>query len=248
MEQKMDSELINRLSQVRKNETVDFRWQSLRIMVKRDIVGEKVLDAGCGTGHLTLDLLTEGYEVTAIDGSGEFINSIKTRAEKHISKLQAYTMNLEDCRKMGEEVFDTVICLDVLEHIENDDDAIDNLKYVLKKKGRMIITVPSLQALYGERDRKIGHFRRYERGNIIRKLAQHQLEVTEIRFWNFLGVVPFFISEKILHKEVNENVRYSTCYLSLLLNRVLFWWFKNIENSIRPPFGLSLFIICKKRG
>lgn len=65
----------------------DFRWRSLRDLVKSYVKGIRVLDAGCGTGHMALDLLKSGYEVTAIDVSPQLVDFAHSLIDKEGSKL-----------------------------------------------------------------------------------------------------------------------------------------------------------------
>lgn len=241
----MDSKIIDHLEKIHESGKKDFRWENLRKLVKRYVIGECVLDAGCGTGHMTLGLCNEGYKVTAIDCSEKLTFFTKKILKKNNQKADVYTMNLLEVNSLGENRYDTILCLDVLEHIEDDQLALSNLAYTLKNEANLIISVPALGILYGQRDREIGHYRRYNKVDLIRLIENSGLDITEIRFWNFLGLIPVFISEKVLHKKINEGFRYNNkSPLSLqLLNR----WFSIIENNMQFPIGLSLIAVCKKR-
>jgi len=78
----MASSLIDRLKKTHESSKTDFRWRNLRKLVKTYIQGEKILDAGCGTGHLTLELLQDGFNVTAMDYSQELVNFTKEVLEQ----------------------------------------------------------------------------------------------------------------------------------------------------------------------
>ncbi len=241
----MDSKIIDHLEKIHESGKKDFRWENLRKLVKRYVIGECVLDAGCGTGHMTLSLCNEGYKVTAIDCSEKLTSFTKKILKQNNQKAYIYTMNLLEVKSLGENRHDTIICLDVLEHIDDDQLALSNLVYTLKNDANLIISVPAFSFLYGQRDREIGHYRRYNKADFVKLIENSGLEITEIRHWNFLGFIPVFISEKILHKKINEGFRYSNkSTLSLqLLNR----WFSVIENNIHFPIGLSLIAVCKKK-
>ena len=92
------------------------------------------MDAGCGTGHTTLELLTEGYEVTAIDRSQELVDFTKRIIKEHNYKGNVYVLDLTNAKVLGENKFDTISCLDVLKLIRDDELAIKNLYYILKKR------------------------------------------------------------------------------------------------------------------
>ena len=245
----MASDLVDHLVKIHNREKTDFRWKNLRKLVRKHVIGTQVLDAGCGTGHTTLELLREGYDVIAIDNSEDLITFTKNLIEKGGFDVDVRQLDLTESVVLGENRFDTILCLDVLEHISDDRLAMKNLYRILNKDGNIIISVPAINYLYGIRDKKIGHFRRYDRGELIEKLKESGFEVVDVRYWNFLGVLPFLLSEKVLHKELNEGVRYSNrSSASKILNNILNTWFEIIENNIRFLVGLSIIIICKKNN
>jgi SAM-dependent methyltransferase len=206
------------------------------------------LDAGCGTGHLTLDLLREDYDVTAIDYSEELINYAQKNIKDANYHANIFSCDLGVIKNKNLAPFDSIICLDVIEHIDQDKIALDNLCDLLKKEGTLIISVPAIKKFYGERDKKVGHYRRYDKKEITDKLKSAGFEIFELRYWNFIGVIPFVVSEKLLHKSVNENIRYSrTSMSSKIFNGFLNYWFSVIENTIHFPIGLTFIVICKKR-
>ena len=244
----MRSDLIDCLAKVQKYEKTDFRWHNLRELVKKYVVGKYILDAGCGTGHTTLELLNSGYDVTAIDSSQEMVDFTQSILKESDYRGEVYFLDLTNTNVLGENKFDTVVCLDVLEHIEDDELAIKNLYHVLKKNGHLIVSVPALRFLYGLRDKRIGHYRRYKRYELIEKLKAAGFEIVDLRYWNLLGVLPFLFSEKVLHKGVYEEMRYSRkSSFSIALNALFDWWFSTIENTVRMPIGLTLIAICRKR-
>jgi SAM-dependent methyltransferase len=243
----MASDLVDHLVKIHNREKTDFRWRNLRKLVRKHVVGTRILDAGCGTGHTTLELLRESYDVTAIDNSEDLIAFTKTIIEKRGFNANVLQLDLTESAVLGENRFDTILCLDVLEHINDDRMAMENLYKILNINGTIIISVPAIKYLYGIRDKKMGHFRRYDRGELIEKLKESGFDVVDVRYWNFLGVLPFLFSEKVLHKELNEGVRYSNrSYLSKILTNILNTWFEIVENNVRFPVGLSIIVIGKK--
>ena len=150
----MASDLVNHLAKVHEYGKTDFRWHNLRKLVKKQVVGKSILDAGCGTSHTTLELLNDGYEVTAVDLSQELVDFTKRIIKENNYTGDVYVLDLTKAKVLGENKFDTVLCLEVLEHISDDELAIKNLYYILKKNGHLIASVPALRFLYGIRDKK----------------------------------------------------------------------------------------------
>jgi SAM-dependent methyltransferase len=244
----MTPELINHLQRVDEYQKTDFRWCSIRKLIKKYITGKKILDAGCGTGHLTLDLLKENYDVTPIDYSDELVCYAQKKIKDANYNTKVFSCDIVLIKNKNFLPFDSIICLDVIEHIDKDKIVLNNFCELLKNEGTLIISVPAITKFYGERDKKVGHYRRYDKKEITAKLKKAGFEIFEIRYWNFIGVIPFVLFEKILHKPVNENIRYSRISLSSkIFNRLLNYWFSIIENNIHLPIGLTLIIVCKKR-
>jgi SAM-dependent methyltransferase len=84
--------------------------------------------------------------------------------------------------------FDTVVLMDVLEHIERDVSLLERLRSRLKPGGCIIIKVPAMPSLYCAMDQAIGHWRRYDRQNLSRTILFAGFQVVEIRPFNAFGV------------------------------------------------------------
>lgn len=227
----------------------DFRWRNLRLLVK-DILNEfskedaNILDLGCGTGHFAFYLARNGYRVTASDVSPDLVSIVAAKACQ--MKLDIKTMVADAANPISGGPYDAIICLDVLEHIEDDQVAMRNIRTVLKPDGVLICSVPALQGLYGERDRAIGHFRRYGREDLIKKMNGVGFNINSTRYWNFLGLLAVGFSEKVLHKRISEKTRYSSSFFNRALNKILSSWFYFIENNMSAPIGLTLIAIAKR--
>jgi SAM-dependent methyltransferase len=245
----MAGDLNDRLITIRKNERTDFRWQNLRKIIKKYIAGKQILDAGCGTGHLTIDLLKEGFEVTAIDSSPELVDLVRETIKNEKLHVTSFVMDIRNLNGLIPAKFNTIVCLDVIEHIDTDKIVLNNFREVLKREGTLIISVPAIKCLYGQRDNDVGHFRRYDKTELTDKVKNAGFTIVDIRYWNFIGVIPFFVSEKVFHKPLNEDIRYSRTRLrSKILNTLLNYWFSLIENRIRFPIGLTLIVVCRKKN
>jgi len=244
----MQSELNKHLEKIHEYQKTDFRWSNLRKIVKQSIVGKEILDAGCGTGHLTLDLLRADCDVTAIDYSDELVHFTRKTISDAQYSANVFSCDLISIKDLRLPSFDSIVCLDVIEHIEKDDIALKNLNHLLKSGGTLILSVPAVKALYGQRDKKVGHFRRYDKKELMKKIDDAGFTLGSIRYWNFIGIFPVILFEKLFQMPVDETVRYSRNTLfSKLFHPVLNLWFLLIENNLPFPAGLTLIAICRKK-
>lgn len=243
----MTTSLINHLKKTHEKSKTDFRWRNLRNLVKTHIQGTNILDAGCGTGHLTLELLQDGFTVTATDYSQDLVDFTKGILQQAGFSPDIYQLDLREAKTLSEENYDTIVCLDVLEHIDDDLIALKNLKNALKPGGVLIISVPAIGWLYSHRDEEIGHYRRYNKPELLEKLMTVGFETSTIRFWNFIGLFPYLISEKLLKISIDKNVRNnSESTFARIANNLLNVWFEHFENNLSSPIGLSLIAVCTR--
>ena len=148
--------------------------------------------------------------------------------------------------KEKKEHYEQIICLDVIEHIEDDLEAMNAMYQMLKKGGRLLLTVPAIPFLYGEKDPKVGHYRRYAKKELVSKIRSAGFVIKDIKYWNFLGLAPTCISVKLLKTGVSESFRQNRGPGARLINSILNAWFNAIENIVRPPLGLTLFVYAEK--
>ena len=193
-----------------------------------------VLDVGCGTGMMSETMTRSGYDVTAMDSSEEIVRCARERGTRSICS------RVEDLDSPN--TFDCVLALDLLEHVEDDHDALLRMERSLKRDGCLIVTVPAHPSLYGPKDRRIGHYRRYSRERLSEMLGSLSFSSVQITYWNLLGFLPVWLATK-RGKQVSEEFRYSGGFK----NRILRGWFNHIENRISPPIGLTLIAKAVKR-
>jgi hypothetical protein len=128
--------------------------------------------------------------------------------------------------------------LNVLEHIEHDEQALASLFRVLCVGGRLVLLVPALPALYGSLDRALDHHRRYARDELLAKLRRAGFEIERSWFFKLLGVAGWYVNSRVLRRRTFPPVQL-TLYDALV---PLF----RIESRFRLPLGMSLIAIARK--
>lgn len=210
----------------------DFRNRNLYNLVAGLVKGNKVVDIGCGVGELLSILKARGKLVAGVEPA----RGMRELAQK-INPDIPVSANLN----LNEKV-DSVVMLDVLEHIEDDTEQVRKINSVLNSGGEFIFVVPAHQILYGQRDKQMGHYRRYSKKMLKNLLVRNGFEIISMRYWNALGFLPYFISEKILRKALNLKSRHKASLMQRLLNL----WVERIENHFDFGFGLSIIGVAKK--
>ena len=150
---------------------------------------------------------------------------------------------------MGVNEFDTVLCLDVLNHVPDDKVTVSEISRALKPGGRLIVAAPALPFLLGKRDHVMGHLRRYTKSSLIKLLEAHGLKVKSIRYWNFIALPVYVLIETVFKRQISDTLRYGRSKEGdSLMNRILRWWFKTVENKVPFPLGVSFVVIAEKNG
>lgn len=222
----------------------DFRAANLSRMVAERLGPGSVLDVGCGGGGMVAFLLEHGHDARGIDVSEPIIAAAREYLQgRGHDPARVSREQLEDLVAKG-VTFDNVVSMDCLEHVADDEAMFAHLvRLVRPGGGRLVITVPALDWLYGRRDRDIGHYRRYDRAMLRRLTIGQPITVEELRFWNGLGVLPRLVTEKLLGRRMDESFRYGEPDLKTrLLRGALDTWFRTVERYTRPPLGLTLIL------
>lgn len=223
----------------------DFRNENLTRLVASYIEKNGVaLDIGCGSGFLLDELSRRGVRTIGIEPNRDLIRL----AKKRNAALVIFDGRAEDIGAILEEKVRTAIMIDVLEHIEDDKGFLKTLVPHIEDGGEVIIVVPAYPFLYGIRDRKYGHWRRYSKQMLRRRLRESGFLIVSMRNWNMLGVLPYVVSEKIFRRELETSLRKKTIgAFGRILQLILRAWFRWVENPINFGFGLSIVVRAKKQ-
>lgn len=209
------------------------RWTLEKI---KPYLKNKILEVGCGIGNFTQTLTNYG-EVFAIDIEKNYLQQIHKSLG---NKAKVGFGDIENDKYfLNGQQFDSIVCLNVLEHIEKDDLALKNVYKLLKNQGYLILLVPIHPFLYGEIDQAIGHLRRYTKGEILSKLKSSGFNILRSRKLNFLGALGWFVAGKILGEKTIGDERIKI--FNFLAPYVL-----PLENLIEPPIGTSILVIAQK--
>jgi glycosyltransferase involved in cell wall biosynthesis len=162
-------------------------------------VGRRVLEAGSGIGNLT-EFFLDRERLACVDVDPFYVERLNQRYG-HLSNLSFHEVDLsqlENCSDLRSARLDTIICINVLEHISDDAKVLRNFYQLLRPGGHMLLLVPSDPRLYTAMDKTLGHFRRYTHDEVAQKLEAAGFEVVANRGFNRLGTLGWFVSGKLL--------------------------------------------------
>lgn len=197
-------------------------------------IGGDILEVGAGVGSFTHFLRKKG-KLSVVDINNSYLKKLK----KEFSDIHVSFGDIEKVKHFLKKKYDTVVCLNVLEHVSNDIKALRNMYRLLKKDGRLILLVPAHKSLYCKFDKKLGHFRRYDIDDIAKVLEAVGFGIIRKRYLNWFGALGWFIFMKIGNAE--EFPESKVLFFNKISGAFLF-----LEKIIKFPFGLSVLTISKK--
>lgn len=142
---------------------------------------KSVCEIGCGTGSFSSILGGLGFRVYALDLDENAIKLAK-RFNRHPNVVYS-SENILEAR--GKKKYDMTVCIEVLEHIEQDEEALERISGLLKSGGILLMTVPIHEKYRREFDDRSGHVRRYEPDDLVRKIKAAGFRIFHIRYFNF---------------------------------------------------------------
>lgn len=214
-------------------------WLSKWVKPSKDA---KILNVGCGTGG-TLPILEKYGKVENIDVSDEAIKFMKESGYK-VKKVSDHKLPYKDGS------FDVVVAFDVLEHIKEHSEALEEWTRVLKKDGAILFTVPAYQWLWSDHDTSLHHFRRYTR-SLIKSITPHDARVQRSSYYIVFSlplIVGFRFINKIRGKKGDSESSYVNVpnFVNNLFTNIL-----KLEASahkiIAFPAGTSLITVIRKK-
>ena len=204
-------------------------------------LGNRILEVGSGVGNQTRYFIDDRERVVASDIEPHYVRELVGRfGERKNVRIASYRFPLDAAARaeLNADGIDTIVCMNVLEHIEDDVATLQDFAGVLPAGGRLVLLVPSLKALYGTLDQHLNHFRRYDQQELQDKLTAAGLKIEDMRFLNRVAVPGWWLNSRVLRRKVmpKGQLRFFKWVMPLL----------RLEEKRPPSFGLSLLVLARK--
>ncbi|MGM0440872.1 MAG: class I SAM-dependent methyltransferase [Elusimicrobiota bacterium] len=195
-----------------------------------------VLEIGCGIGNLT-QYLNRNREVTAVDINEKYLKYMKLDFPD-IELINCDISNPQILAKINTQ-FKSILCVNILEHIKQDERALANMYKLTEQKGNIIIIVPSHELLFGSIDENVGHCRRYEKKDLINKVNKAGFKIKHFQYFNRVGAFGWFLNSKIRKKQKISTFQiiFFDKFLPVL---------KIVDNILNFNFGNSMLVVGEK--
>jgi len=202
----------------------------------------QILDIGCGTGALMKEIASEGT-VTGVDFSADAVHFCKQRGLENVVQGSVTSLPFPN------DIFDIVLALDILEHVEDDGQAVQEISRVLKPGGVAIIFVPAFMMLWGSTDEVSEHKRRYRKNQLLEVIKPNHLKIERVSYFNFILFIPILIFRllaRVLRVTFVDEYKPGVGFINALLY-MIFSFEIRVLRYVSFPFGVSIMVLCRKK-
>ena len=175
-------------------------WRKYQFENVLKYINFSVLEVGPGTGNNVQYYRDKASEITLLEINKHMANSLKFKFEEDKKVIVQNSDIYSQERK-----FDTILYMDVLEHIEDDEKEINRALEQLKPGGNIVFFIPAYQFLYSDFDKAIGHVKRYNKHFFLTFKKDKRISIIELKYFDSIG---FFMAvlNKLFNKDKKENI------------------------------------------
>lgn len=199
-------------------------------------VNGRILEVGAGRGTYSPYFAERGH-LTALEPSAQHCAELRERLRGH-SNVVVVNAQLDGTAAPGS--YDTAVLINVLEHLPDDHRAIADLYESLAPGGKLVLWVPAFESLYGKFDQRIGHYRRYRKGELQALLHSVGFQQVTARYTNLPGFFAWWLVVRVLRRTPTAG-RLASIYDRFFVPAV-----RRFERVVRPPIGQSLLVVAQR--
>ena len=196
------------------------------------------LEIGSGIGNLSKYFITHG-SMTLSDNDKGLVSFLKKvfKSKKNVSvKYIDIEKNINT-----KSTYNSLFAINVLEHIKNHKVAVKNMNKLLKINGMLVLLVPAKKNAFTTLDKELGHYRRYEKNELKKLITSCGFSIEKIYYFNIVGLLSWKI-RALIEKESVSLKPYQIKIFDSIVPAL-----KIVENIVRPPMGISLIVIARKK-
>jgi glycosyltransferase involved in cell wall biosynthesis len=214
------------------------RWLHERF---EHFLGKRILEVGSGVGNQTHFFVNERERVIASDVEPHYLRELTSRfSSKQQVRIASFHFPLSETDRvdLNAERIDTIVCMNVLEHIDDHTSTLRDFAKVLQPDGHLVLLVPAMKSLYGTLDENLHHFRRYSQDELAQIVTGAGFTIETIRFLNRPAVPGWWLSSRILKRRVMPKSQLKAFKWVMPLLK--------LEEKSAPSFGLSLLVLARR--
>jgi ubiquinone/menaquinone biosynthesis C-methylase UbiE len=202
-----------------------------------------ILDVGTSTGTNLRMLRDLGFsDVSGLDFSMEAIAHCESKGFAGVKQGDICAMPFPD------EKFDLVLATDIIEHVDDDEQALHEIARVLKPGGRALVTVPAFKILWGLQDRVAQHKRRYSKLELLDRIGAAGLTIETSYHFNYLLFAPILIARRLVDAlgiKARSEAEFNSPSINWIFNKI-FAADVMSARRIKPFFGVSILAFARK--
>lgn len=216
------------------------RYQNWIVESFQPYLSGRAIEFGAGIGNISMLVRSHVSTFDLVEPSANLAAPLKQRFGED-ENIAIYEETLEThLPKIADETYDSVVLVNVMEHIEDDVAALEGLYRILKPGGHLMLFVPALKFLYSDLDALVGHFRRYQRTELNDRVADAGFDIIVSKYFDVIGVAPWWL--------LNTKMG-ATGFNPLLVgiyDAVFAPLSRGLESLVSPPFGKNILLVVRR--
>ena len=209
-------------------------------------LGQDIIEVGAGIGTFSHFLTRKNpIHLSLIEPSTKMFDILQTKVKRKAFGHQSISIYQDIFKDIAEQLKaislpDSIIYINVMEHIEDDEKELELIFQTLKDEGRLFIFVPAIPFLFSKMDEKLGHFRRYTKGELERKCNNAGFKILVSHYFDLSGILPWFIKYRMM-RSTNMEKTAMKLYDSLVIPII-----RPLETFCPPIIGKNIVLIAEK--
>jgi len=216
------------------------RYQRWIVDTFQPYLSGQTVEFGAGTGNISVLVRPHVTKLDLVEPSTNLEVTLRQNF-KGDDGVKIIKESLENqLPTISDGAYETIVLVNVLEHIEDDSAALDGFYRILKPGGNLLLFVPALKFLYSDLDALVGHYRRYQRPELNEKVTGAGFNIIQSRYFDTLGVAPWWLLNTVMGATGFNPV------LVGIYDAVVAPLSRGLESLAPPPFGKNILLVAER--